>query len=287
MSSQGSERSAPLGGREYPAHELRQSAHFVAGGILLALYAVPITASFFWDTDRVSVQARPGSVVFYVLLAAWTGGWLMNAIKYRKLVRSAYARDQLVSCGRGMLVWGNRVRWVLIWISALTWAAMMIVVHEEKSYPPAIPVSGWLALAFLFSGLPALVLTTLISASHLESEAYRRETAHGLEKEILVRGAAMAEKADLAVHALAERISRRIAELDLLSAQVNDLERERQVAELALKPEILKLYNEAYGLSDRKSTRLQWLFLGLSFVLGFVVNWLSSPALTLFRHIHF
>jgi hypothetical protein len=46
------------------------------------------------------------------------------------------------------------------------------------------------------------------------------------------------------------------------------------------------LSQEIYGASERKSLRQQWWFVGLSFVLGFFVNWLSGPMLELFHKIH-
>jgi hypothetical protein len=85
---------------------------------------------------------------------------------------------------------------------------------------------------------------------------------------------------------LAERISARISDLEALTGQVGSAERKRELIQTEVDAEMRALSQEIYGASERKSLRQQWWFVGLSFVLGFLVNWLSGPMLELFHKIH-
>ena len=51
--------------------------------------------------------------------------------------------------------------------------------------------------------------------------------------------------------------------------------------------EMLALNREIYAQGSRRELFRQWGFVIVSFALGFVVNWLSTPALELFRGFHF
>ena len=274
------ERPKPLlGGREFPVHQFKTASRFAAAGAIVALFLVPMSISAFQANDPTSVKARPGLIVIFALLAVWTFGWLINAIKYRALIRTAYDRNLLVPGGGWRVLWANRARWVFTWAAALSWAAILLSGHRGKSNEYSISVSLWLALAFTLIGILALMLnlSMMLSGAGLESEAARLEKARGLRDDIRDHEAKLEDRTDSIAQSLAERITARISDLEALSGQIGSAERKRELIQTEVDAEMRALNQEIYGASERKARRQQWWFVALSFILGFVVNWLSDP----------
>jgi hypothetical protein len=277
-----------LGGKEFPLHQLRKSRRFAAGGGLVSLFFIPYAISAFRDNDPDSLHARPGLVFFYAALLVWTSAWTAHVMKYRALAQSKYTRSQFIPKGGRMATAANLTRWILAWSSGLTWAVMFAAGHSDQGNPHSTKVSAGLLIASYLSGLIALALTAFLSAgSKLESEAFRLEEARGLKDEINAHEAGLKDKTDSIAQSLSERIYQRIAELEMLSGEVGNAEQARKAIQSEIDSGRQELYRAVFGLGERKNLRQQWLFAALSFCLGFVVNWLSDPALNLFHRFHF
>jgi hypothetical protein len=205
------ERPKPLlGGKEFPLHQLRTASRCTAAGAIVALFLVPISIPAFQADDTTSVKARPGLIVIFVLLAAWTFGWLINAIKYRALARTAYGRDLLAPSGGWRHLWANRARWIATWAAAILFATMVLSGHHRRtSNTDTIFVRWWLALAFTLSAALAVALNLkmIISEDAPEPEAARLEKARGLRDEIRAHEAKLQDRTDSVAQSLAERIS--------------------------------------------------------------------------------
>jgi hypothetical protein len=111
-----------------------------------------------------------------------------------------------------------------------------------------------------------LLLTERVNALHVKV----RENQASLR--------AMAQETQDVAEELEEYLRERLALIDELSARVLD---NKVLSEQT--PEMLAAFNKAmdarFGKERRSGLRTQFIFLVLAFILGFVVNWLSSPTL--------
>jgi hypothetical protein len=278
-----------LGGEAFPVHQFKRSSQYALRGTFITLFVVPVSVGAFRINDSSSVSARPCFIFVYVALFGWTVGWLASFLKYRALVLATYDKALLVAGSTRRFSWASRARWILAWLSATSWAVMMLAARIAQTHPNTVAVSPWLALASFLTGIAALVLTGILSnrvTGIASSEAFHLEEARGLKDEIKIHEASLRDKTDSIAESLGERISKRLADLERLSGEVGSSQRKRELIQTEVDAEMQALNREIYGISARRDRRRQWGFVLLSFVLGFVVNGLTAPVLDLFHGIH-
>jgi hypothetical protein len=278
-----------LGGKAFPAHQLKRSLQYAFCGALIFLFIAPWNISAFRTNDSSSVSARPGLTFFCVVFIVWTVGWLASFLKYRDLARATYDKALLVPGSTRRSHWASRARWILAWLSATLWAVLVLAGRTTPTHPNTVTVSPWLAFAFFLTGIGALILTGILgdrATGIASSEAFHLEEARGLKDEIQIHEASLRDKTDSIAESLGERISKRIVDLERLSDEVGSTQRKRELIQTEVDAEMQALNREIYGISARRDHRRQWGFALLSFVLGFVVNGLTVPVLDLFRGIH-
>jgi hypothetical protein len=137
----------------------------------------------------------------------------------------------------------------------------------SEAIPPEYLLWVWAG-----TGLAALALSRLLPKR--ATEAHRIEHAKRLKERgthLMAEGAPVnaALTRDLAAH------------LEQLQHVKDDTEREREITALIAKhnPMITSIVDRVEEQRGRKAQRQQWKFLAISFLLGFIVNWLSEPLL--------
>ena len=276
-----------LGGEAFPAHQLKRSSRYVFCGALAVAFVSPIVISVFRLNDNSSVSARPGFIVLYIALLVWTVAWLASLLKYRDLVRATYGKASLAPGSTRWFDRASRVGRILAWLSAISWAVMLLTARIVPAHSNTLMLSPWPGCAFTLTGIAALVLTGIShETGTVSSEAFHLEEARGLQNQIQIHQAGLEGKTDLMTKSLGERISKRIVDLERLSDEFGNAQRTQELIQAAVDAEMLALDRKVYGLSARRDRQRQWGFQLLSFVLGFVVNGLTPSVLDLFRGIH-
>ena len=283
-------QSSKLVGRAFPFHQLRTSSRFAIAGALTALFVVPVSVAAFQLNDKSSIQARPGFIFLYVILFAWIWGWVVSIVRYRTIVHATYQKEFLIPKGGWKFSWANRLRWVLVWCSAISWAVMILTGSRKSVDPDSIAVSPWAFTSFVLAGMVAIGMTAILTGLKPElgeTGALHLEKARGLSEEIRGHEASLKDKTESIASSLGERIAKRILDLERIHGEIDNAERKRQLIQREVNSEMLALNREIYAQGSRRELFRQWGFVIVSFALGFVVNWLSTPALELFRGFHF
>jgi hypothetical protein len=268
-----------LSGRDLPLHISNSAWRRMLGGALALAFVAPISVGAFRLNDSSSVSARPGSIIIDGVLLGWVGFWLSRYLSYRKLVLSSYAAAAIIPFDQPKVIWARRVRWVLAWLFLALWTALLMLGKASSSSPDTITVSPWLGSLCFLAGIGALILSAILPKPP-ESEAYQLESAR-------LVGAKLGGQANQAFATLSERISKRIVDLQDLHGEISSAERKRELIQREVDAEKQALYREVFEISSRRDHRRQWGFVIVSFLLGFVVNWLSAPAWHLFHRLHF
>jgi hypothetical protein len=280
-----------LNGEKFPARQLRISTRFAIGGALVGLFIIPDSIGAFRLNDSSSVAARPGLIFVDIAVLAWTAGWILSVRKFGRLVRSTYDRPLLAprSSRRSRLM--NRVRWVFVWLSAASWASMQLTgVMTASTHSNQISVPAWGAAAFFLTGCVALVLSAILEDRKTgisPPEAFDLERAQDLREEVRRLGSGLEEITTSIAQSLSEKISNQIADLERVSGEVIDAQHKREIIQGTVNSEMKSLSREIYDISTRGEHRRQWAFALLSFLFGFVINWLTNPVWNLFRGLRF
>lgn len=278
-----------LGVKAFPAHQLERSSQYAFRGGIITLYLAPLVISVFRSNDSSSVGARPGFAFLFVASLVWTVVWLASFVKYRGLVQATYDEALLVPGSTRRYNLASRAKWILSWLAATSWAAMILTANTTQLHPNTLILSPWSVAVFVLTGIGALVLVVILSehpTGIASSEAFQLEKDRGIQYELQMQEATLREKTDSIAESLGERISRRIDDLERLSLQVDSTRRTRELIQREVDAEMQELNRKIYGMSARKDRRRQWGFVFLSFVLGFVVNGLTAPVVDLVRGIH-
>jgi hypothetical protein len=277
----------PLRGRAFPFHQMRFYFRCMTGGAFVSVYMIPYVRNAY-AYDNAPLNSRIGVAVVEALALVWTCGSAGSFLKYRSLAREAYDISMLDSGGGRAGRWLNRLKLLLTGSSLAAGAAMGLAGKNYATNPNTFVVSPWLAAAFYLCGMGALVLAGYLSQSEFSSsEAARLEEARGLSEDVKRLEIAATEVSEPVINSLSEAISQRIIDLQRLYGEVDDVQRQNELIRGEVTSAVQSLMIDAVHVNSRRDLRRQWIFLLVSFVLGFVVNWLSQPALDFFRGAHF
>lgn len=201
-----------------------------------------------------------------ILLAVGVAAFAVAAaVAYRRVrearrLAEAHYGDALDTPEPTWIKYGRRLRVTLLHVFLASFAVASFQAGASRQMYLGSPA----VLAFLLAGLGALLLAAL--PRRPESEAARIERAHAVAMMTAPLSAKLAEDLVQRVRQLAE-----VTDLVRIRSEVAAVFRSRYAAELALAA------SESARVEGRRARRQQWLTVAVGFVLGFVVNWTSTP----------